>query len=188
MLPGQREVSTNIRTAARARPASSGCSSFRTPFPDPLLTRRSRSRAVVLGLVALLVTVSFLARRTGMTPGGGPAGPDFDPADYEDAPVVEAADAASVVGEQAVVCGTVVNAVYAATTGGRPTFLNLERPYPDQPFDAVIWGRDRDRFDRPPEEGYRRLRICVAGEVTTHEGTPRIEVRTPAQITTPGGE
>lgn len=152
------------------------------------MTRRSRTRAVVLGFLALLVALSFLARRTGMTPGAGPAGPDFDPADYANAPVVEADDAASVVDERAVVCGTVVNAVYAPTTGGRPTFLNLERPYPDQPFDAVVWGRDRDRFGRPPEEGYRGLRICVAGEVTTHEGTPRIEVRTPAQIATPGGE
>lgn len=148
------------------------------------MRRRSRTRTLALAAVALVVAASFLVRRTDLL---GPTGPTFDPADYEDVPIVEAPDAGSVVGERAVVCGTVVNAVFAQTTGGQPTFLNLGRPFPNQPFDAVIWGRDRPRFDPPPELAYDGQRVCVAGEVTTHEDTPRIEVRVPAQIRRAGG-
>ena len=143
------------------------------------MARRSRTRTIALAIIALVVAGAFLLRRTGLSPGGPPP---FDPADYTDVPVVEAQDAASVVGEKAVVCGTVVNAVFTADTRGQPTFLNLSRPYPDQPFDAVIWGRDRERFHPPPEMAWREERICVAGPVTTHQGVPRIQVSTPAQI------
>ncbi len=143
------------------------------------MARRSRTQTLILAGVALVVAGAFILRRSGFTPGGPPP---FNPADYIDVPAVEAVDAASVVGEQAVVCGQVVNAVFASGTGGQPTFLNLERPYPDQPFDVVIWGRDRDRFHPPPEVAWQGERICVAGPVTTHQGVPRIQVSTPAQI------
>jgi hypothetical protein len=152
--------------------------------------RSSPLRTLAFAALALLVVIGFLGRRTGVTPGTGPSAPSapaFDPGDFRDVPVVEAVDAHSVVGERAVVCGTVVNAVFASTTRGRPTYLNLDRAYPDQPFDAVIWGRDRDRFPAPPEVAYRGRRVCVAGRVTIHQGTPRIEVGTPEQVRpTPG--
>jgi len=141
--------------------------------------RGSTLRTVALAAVGLLVLVTFLARRSGIVPGGPPP---FDPEDYADVPVVEAVQAAELEGDRAVVCGRVVHAVFAQDTGGRPTYLNLEQAYPDQPFDVVIWGRDRDRFHPPPEVAYRDQRICVAGQVTTHRGTPRIEVVTPEQI------
>lgn len=148
---------------------------------------RSGLQTLLFAALALLVAVSFVARRTGLLQGGDPA---FDPALFDDAPRVDAVDAPSVVGEDAVVCGRVVNGVFASATGGQPTFLNLERAYPDQPFDVVVWGRDRGRFTPPPEVFYPGRTICVAGRVTTHEGVPRIEARTPAQISVrraPGG-
>ncbi len=138
-----------------------------------------RGRKLTFAALAVLVVIGFLVRRTGVLPEPGVS---FDPTDYQDVPVLQAVQAATVIGERAVVCGTVVNAVYASSTGGRPTFLNLDRPYPDQPFDIVIWGRDRDRFDPPPEERYAGTPVCVAGRVTSHQGVPRIEVRSPEQI------
>ena len=143
------------------------------------MNRRARRRRLALAAVALLVAVSFVVRRTGLVPDGPPS---FDPADYRDVPTVRAQEARALVGERAVVCGRVVNAVFASTTGGQPTFMNLDRPYPDQPFDAVIWGRDRQRFPRPPEIHYQGENVCVMGEVTEHQGVPRIEVREPGQI------
>jgi len=130
-------------------------------------------------LLAVLVVVTFLARRTGVLPGGDRP---FDPADYRAVPVASAEEADGLLGERAVICGQVVNTTFAPGTGGQPTFLNLERPFPDQLFDVVIWGRDRNRFDRPPEAFYADIRICVAGRVTSHQGVPRIEVRGPEQI------
>jgi hypothetical protein len=147
--------------------------------------RRSGTRAVLLALVALVVAFGFLARRT-LTGPGGPV-EVFDPALYRDLPPVTAAEAEDLVGERAVVCGRVVNTTFASATRGQPTYLNLDRAYPDQPFDAVIWGRDRARFDPRPETAYRGARICVAGRITTYRGVPRIEVVTPAQIRVQGG-
>jgi hypothetical protein len=141
--------------------------------------RRPRVRSVLLGTLALLVVVGFLARRTGIGPGGADG---FDPLRHQDLPRIEAAEAAHRVGEQAAVCGVVVNATFARETRGQPTFLNLDRPFPDQVFDAVIWGRNRARFPGPPELAYPGRGICVLGRITTHRGVPRIEVRRPEQI------
>ena len=35
-------------------------------------------------------------------------------------------------GETATVCGDVVSTRYASSTKGQPTFLNLDKPYPNQ--------------------------------------------------------
>ncbi len=63
------------------------------------------------------------------------------------------------IGQNQTVCGVVASAHYAAHSKGRPTFLNLDRPYPNQIFTAVIWGRDRNNFSEPPEEKYMNERI-----------------------------
>src|SRR5438445_539843 len=39
-------------------------------------------------------------------------------------------DAANYIGKPATVCGQVASATFAARSRGRPTFLNLDRPYP----------------------------------------------------------
>jgi hypothetical protein len=143
------------------------------------MSREGRGRRLALSAVAGLVVLGFLLRRTGILP---EQGSPFDPADYQDVPVLQATDAATVIGERAVICGTVANAVYASGIGGRPTFLNLDGVHPEQPFDIVIWGRDRGRFQPPPEVRYAGRRLCVAGPVTSHQGVPRIEARSPEQI------
>ena len=63
----------------------------------------------------------------------------------------KADDAINHVGESASVCGIVASAKYATSTNRQPTFLNLDRPYPNQVFTAVIWGADRDQFSYSPE-------------------------------------
>jgi hypothetical protein len=42
-----------------------------------------------------------------------------------------AAEAKDHVGETATVCGSVVSTRYASSTKGQPTFLNLDKPYPN---------------------------------------------------------
>jgi hypothetical protein len=85
------------------------------------------------------------------------------------------------VGEEATVCGSVASARFASSTRGQPTFLNLERPYPNQIFTIVIWGRNRARFGSPEAE-YRGKRICVTGTIEDYRGAPEIEARAPSQI------
>jgi DNA/RNA endonuclease YhcR with UshA esterase domain len=86
------------------------------------------------------------------------------------------------IGESQTVCGMVASTNFAASSKGQPTFLNLNRSYPNHIFTVVIWGRDRPRFKNPPEEFFDKKRICVTGEITTYRGKPQIEVEDPSQI------
>jgi hypothetical protein len=49
------------------------------------------------------------------------------------------AEAKEHIGEKATVCGDAVSAHYAAKTRGNPTFINLDKPHPDQVFTVLIW-------------------------------------------------
>jgi len=96
---------------------------------------------------------------------------------------ITAEEAKSHIGEQQTVCGKVVSTRFANNSRGKPTFLNLDRPYPDQVFTIVIWGSDRSKFG-DPETTYRGHQICVAGRITDYRGVPEIVAQERSQITT----
>jgi micrococcal nuclease len=96
-----------------------------------------------------------------------------------------AAEAKDHIGEVATVCGKVVSANYAAGSRGQPTFLNLDKPYPQHIFTVVIWGENRAMFGRPEVE-YRDKQICVTGKIQSYRGVPQIEARSPNQIRVEG--
>lgn len=137
---------------------------------------RTDRRGWVGGVLLVLILAFLLAR---VVPDGSG---DDAPAVTGDLPTYGAEEAADHVGEVARVCGTVESTAWAREVGGEPTYLNLGRPYPDQPFTVVIWGEDRSRFDAPPERRWAGRRICVAGRIRTHEGRPRIVIERPDQI------
>ena len=92
-----------------------------------------------------------------------------------------AVEAKDHIGEQATVCGKVASSRYAATTRGKPTFLNLDKPYPTQIFTVLIWGENREKFGAP-EEKYRDKQVCVTGKITEYRGAPEIVVSDPQSI------
>jgi hypothetical protein len=92
-----------------------------------------------------------------------------------------AAEAKDHIGEQNTVCGKVASTRYAATTRGKPTFLNLDKPYPSQVFTILIWGENREKVGTP-EEKYRDKQICVTGKITEYRGAPEIVVSDPQSI------
>ena len=94
---------------------------------------------------------------------------------------IAAADATHHVGEHARVCGKVVSAKYAQSSRRSPTFLNLDEPYPNQVFTAVIWGDARPKFKTAPELLHGHA-ICVNGTITLYKGRAEMEVSDPAQI------
>lgn len=94
---------------------------------------------------------------------------------------LSAAEASKHVGEQATVCGVVSSTHYAATTRGKPTFLNFDKPYPRQIFTALIWGSDRSKFGSP-ETLYENKHLCVTGRITSFRGVPEIVVKDPQQM------
>jgi hypothetical protein len=100
-------------------------------------------------------------------------------------PHLTAVEAKAHVGETATVCGEVVSTRYAASTKGRPTFLNLDKPYPGQIFTIVIWGEDRGRFGTP-EETFRGKHACVTGKISEYRGVPEVVAAEPGQLTMEG--
>jgi hypothetical protein len=95
---------------------------------------------------------------------------------------ISPAEAAKYVGKNATVCGQVASSNYSARSRRRPTFLNLDRPYPNHIFTALIWGEDREKFSTPPESAYSGKKICVRGTISIYQGRPEIVVRNPSQI------
>ena len=94
---------------------------------------------------------------------------------------ISASEAASHVGESARVCGLVVSASYATGTRGQPTFLNLDRAYPNHVFTALIWGNKRAAFPYAPE-ALRGQSICVKGTIELYKGRAEIIVSKPSEI------
>ena len=87
------------------------------------------------------------------------------------------------IGERATVCGPVVDTKWASGSKGKPTFLNIGKPYPDpNRFTVVIWIQNRGKFPQPPEDYYLGKTICVAGLIDEYKGIPQIEVKDPSQI------
>ena len=90
------------------------------------------------------------------------------------------------IGERTTVCGPVVDATWASGSNGKPTFLNLGKPYPDPDrFTVVIWIQNRGNFPQAPEDYYLDKTICVTGLITEYDGIPEIEVSYPSEIQDP---
>jgi hypothetical protein len=94
---------------------------------------------------------------------------------------ISAAEAKDHVGERATVCGEVASTHYAATSRGNPTFINIDKPYPNQIFTILIWGTDRPKFGNP-EQKYSGKHVCATGTITTFHDVPEIVAHDPAAI------
>jgi len=97
---------------------------------------------------------------------------------------ITAAEAKAHIGHDATVCGTVKSARFAENSNGQPTFLNLDKGYPNPIFTVVIFGADRAKFDQP-EVKYREKEICVSGKIRDYRGGAEIVVSDPKQISEP---
>jgi hypothetical protein len=91
-------------------------------------------------------------------------------------------DAHKHIGEDKTVCGTVANTYYAVESKGHPTYLNLNKPWPEHIFTIIIWKSDRHNFKSPPEIFFNDKNVCVSGKITTCQDKPRITVSNASQI------
>lgn len=90
---------------------------------------------------------------------------------------VPATQAAEFIGREATVCGPVSSARFAENAEGQPTYLFIGAAFPNHPFSARIWGRDREKVgvDLATLAGKN---VCVTGEITRANNRPEIVVRT----------
>jgi DNA/RNA endonuclease YhcR with UshA esterase domain len=86
------------------------------------------------------------------------------------------------IGETNTVCGLIASALYMESAKGNPTFLNFDRPYPNQTFAVMIPGLSRAAFNEPPEVLFNRKTVCVTGLIVDYRGKPEIVVEDPSQI------
>jgi len=86
---------------------------------------------------------------------------------------ISAADASKHIGERATVCGLIANEHTAASSRGTPTFINLDKPHPNQVFTILIWGDNKPSVGQFPASG----RVCATGTITEYRGTSEIVVR-----------
>ena len=100
---------------------------------------------------------------------------------YAGGPRLQSYQAKNHLHETATVCGVVVSTKYSASSYRSPTFLDLDNPYPREPFTIVIWGADRAKFGTP-EATYTGERVCVTGPIEEYRGRPEIIATDPAQI------
>jgi DNA/RNA endonuclease YhcR with UshA esterase domain len=98
------------------------------------------------------------------------------------AATVSPGDAVSHIGETATVCGVVASAKFAANSHSQPTFLDLERPYPNAVFTAVIFRDERPKFGTP-EKSLEGARVCVTGVIRLYRGRPEMILNDPSQLT-----
>jgi DNA/RNA endonuclease YhcR with UshA esterase domain len=94
---------------------------------------------------------------------------------------IPASQAAQHVGETATVCGYVASTRYLSSSRSKPTFLNFDKPYPNEDFTVVIWPEDRAKFGEP-ETKFLHKNVCATGEITLYRGSPQIIAKNAAQI------
>ena len=88
------------------------------------------------------------------------------------------------VGENGTVCGTVVDVHTAPRTNGSPTFVNLDKTYPNQVFTILIWGSDLSKFSPAPST-WNGKTACATGRIELYRGKPEIVAHDASQITFP---
>lgn len=104
------------------------------------------------------------------------------------AATLTAKEAAQHVGENATICGTVVETAYLSKSTSKLTFLNIDGAHPNQPFDVVIADADRAKFTEAPEVAYKGKKICVTGLIEKFKERPQVKVTDPKQITVAAAE
>jgi hypothetical protein len=93
---------------------------------------------------------------------------------------LRASEAKYHIGQQATVCGRVVGE-RQATTRGKPTFLDFNKPYPDQAFSVIIWGKNLPKFGSP-ESAYTNKTMCATGRIGSHRGMPEMIISDPSHL------
>jgi endonuclease G len=86
------------------------------------------------------------------------------------------------IGKDACVCGKVVSTKFSENGKTNPTYINLDKKFPDQVFTVMVFGQDRVNFSYKPEDFLQGKTICVKGKVGEFKGIPQIIVNKEKQI------
>jgi hypothetical protein len=93
-------------------------------------------------------------------------------------------EAAKHVGENATVCGVVASVSTATRSNGSPTFVNLDKAYPNQVFTVLIWGSDLSKFSPAPST-WSGKQGCATGTISLYRNVPEIVAHDAGQVSFP---
>lgn len=96
---------------------------------------------------------------------------------------IKATEAADHVGKRATVCGVVSWTRFEEKASRRPTFVNFDKPAPDQVFRILIWGKSLKKFNSNPPGSWQDKQVCVTGKIVEDEKVPEIVVQSLGQVT-----
>lgn len=105
----------------------------------------------------------------------------FTPKDYGKGKI-NTLQAKDYIGREACVCGKVISTKYSENGKTNPTYINLDKKYPEQVFTLMIFGNDRENFSYKPEEFLQGKSICVKGKVGEFKGVPQIIANREKQV------
>ncbi|QQR99173.1 MAG: DNA/RNA non-specific endonuclease [Sphingobacteriales bacterium] len=83
-------------------------------------------------------------------------------------------EAKDMIGKQSTVCGKAVSIKFVENGKSNPTYINLDKKFPDQLFTIVIYENVRNKLSYIPEEKLMNKEICVSGKVEQYKGVPQI--------------
>ena len=86
------------------------------------------------------------------------------------------------IGEECKVCGTVVATKYNEKGKGAPTYINIDKKFPNHVFTVTVWGDDRKNFSFEPELELMNKVICVSGVVKSFKNIPQITLHSESQL------
>ncbi|MBC3618690.1 hypothetical protein H8R01_15560 [Vibrio metschnikovii] len=81
------------------------------------------------------------------------------------------------VGQTVMVCGVVANVF----KGNRATYFNLDKPFPNQTLNIVIWDNKLDGFERRfgNLSKFNDKRVCARGKITEYKNNLQMQVSNP---------
>jgi DNA/RNA endonuclease YhcR with UshA esterase domain len=90
--------------------------------------------------------------------------------------IIGAAQAKTHIGKQVTVTGIV------AQVSIRPSliFLNFDKPYPDNPFTAIVRNSHTNEFEKLP--ALKAKHVSVQGQVKDYNGKPEMELTSKSQL------
>ena len=94
---------------------------------------------------------------------------------------IPASEASKHLGGQGTVCGRIADIKVAKNLRGTPTFIDFEKPYPNQVFTAVIWQADKVNVGNVPKIGV----LCVNGRIIEYRERPEIILHSRSDWSTP---
>ena len=106
--------------------------------------------------------------------------------DYSTQMLIPSSEAGSYIGKKITVAGTVKSTYYAETENGKPTFINLDKPFPENTLTIVLFDVDVENtgFNR---FAYENKQVTITGLVEQYKDEfgkirPSIHITNSAQI------